>query len=95
MKTIWKFTLAVTDAKIGFDMPGDAEPLRFGMQNGVPCLWALVNLKNPTTKRYFRVYGTGHQIMPDSKYVGTCDDPPYVWHLFEQLNALGKSGGAP
>lgn len=84
MKTIWKHTLALTDAMLRIPMPEGSTPVRFAMQNGVPCVWALVDTEREVVTRNFRVYGTGH-VIPDiaAEYVGSCDDPPFVWHLFE------------
>lgn len=83
MRTIWKHTLAVTDATITIPMPENSVPIRFAMQNGVPCMWALVETESKIVQRTFRVHGTGHEIAVDADYCGSCDDPPFVWHLFE------------
>lgn len=82
MRTIWKYTLAITDAVQNVPMPRNPNIVRFDMQNGVPCVWALVESHNPVETHSFRVFGTGHPIPEDSRYVGTCKDGGYVWHLF-------------
>lgn len=39
----------------------------------------------PQVKRAFRVYGTGHSLPQDARWVATCPRTPYglVFHLFE------------
>lgn len=80
-KVIWKFPVA---AKI--DMPANAKVLAIQPQRGVAMLWALVDPGNVTEPRHFRAEPTGSPISSDSEsgtYVGTWQDPPFVWHLFE------------
>lgn len=83
MKTIWKFPLK-WDSVNEVRGPGAIEPLHFGIQNDVPCLWAAVDPDADTeTGRLFQIFGTGHDIPPSTTYVGTAFDEPFVWHLFE------------
>lgn len=41
MKTIWKFELPDADCKV--KMPIGAEIVKVEAQNGVPCMWAIVD----------------------------------------------------
>jgi hypothetical protein len=57
-----------------------------------PFIWAVVDTEAPTQERTFVVLATGQEISrsPDSpeinySYIGTWQDPPNVWHLFEIL----------
>lgn len=82
MRTVWKFTVEGPYPEV--DMPQGAEVLRFAMQGTVPCIWARVDTQAPMRRRYFAILGTGQEIgFEFNKYHGTCDDGPYVWHLFE------------
>jgi hypothetical protein len=85
-KTIWKFPIQVQDQVI-VDMPHGAALMCVQVQNGVPCLWALVDPDQPLKARRFRVYGTGHPLDPDGVefYVGTfqISEGSLVFHVFE------------
>ena len=67
------------------DFPYGAEIVSFAYQEGVPYVWALVDLsEQKMVTRYFLVIGTGSMIPEDMIYRGTTHtDPPFVWHLFE------------
>jgi hypothetical protein len=84
-RTIWKFPLSHGVAEI--QMPMDAEVACFAFQNGSPCIWAIVNLGVLNNTRRFEIFGTGHQLPDEDEcaYVGTTQDGPFVWHLFELL----------
>lgn len=80
---IWKFPLEIKDRNY-VQMPAVAQILSVQMQNGVPCIWAMVDPHSEKITRTFLIYGTGHPISPlKKKYLGTTQDPPYVWHVFE------------
>lgn len=47
--------------------------------------WAEEMLNPPV--RYFRIFGTGHEIPTDARYIGTAiNDDGLAWHLYERLN---------
>lgn len=87
-KTIWKFTLELTDIQPLF-MPEKAEILTVQNQDNRICLWAIVNPELPSEERSFEVHGTGHSIYydmgMDRKYIGTAQMGALVWHVFERL----------
>jgi hypothetical protein len=82
MKQIWKYTV---DNII--EMPKGAEVLTVQIQSAFnPCIWVKVDPKNELEKRQFVVIGTGQSFDDtDHKYVGTYQDAPFVWHLFEKV----------
>ena len=82
-RTIWKFHLADKD----IPMPLDAEVCAFQFQASVPCIWAIVDPSAPKVIRRFEIFGTGRQIPEPEEccYVGTAQEGPFVWHLFELL----------
>jgi hypothetical protein len=88
VKTIWKFQMPGPHAVI--DMPVGAKVVRVARQGAAICLWAIVESDNALEKRLFATVGTGHAIPLDGRYLGTWDDGPFVWHLFEptQSDAL-------
>lgn len=88
MKTIWKFTLG-NGSPQRVSMPKGAEILAVQQQDGAAQLWALVDPSYGMETRYIEVYGTGQAIHEDMgverRYVGTFQQPPFVWHVFERL----------
>lgn len=88
IKVVWKFEFEIID-KFEISMPRDCEILTVQVQNGTPCIWALVNPDVVQEKRVFRLAGTGHDIHYDMgvdyKYIGTFQLDVLVFHLFEYL----------
>ena len=90
VKKVFKYELRVA-SRSSINMPKGAEILTAQVQFDTPCIWALVNPDTPTEERFFRVFGTGHQIQYDMgiefKYIGTfqVDGGSYVFHVFEEL----------
>jgi hypothetical protein len=84
-RTIWKFPLSHGVAEV--QMPLDAEVACFDFQNGAPCIWAIVDPDVLSVTRRFEIFGTGHPLPAEDEccYVGTTQDGPFVWHLFELL----------
>ena len=83
MKTIFKYKLGF--GRVTASIPAGAEVLHFATQDRWMCIWALVDTDNAAITRHFEVVGTGHALDESAayKYIGTLQDPPYVWHLFE------------
>lgn len=82
MQQIWKFPLEI-GANI-IPMPVGARIVHAHMQNGVACLWALVDPSEPKVARSFHVAGTGWDVDGQRmQYVGTVHGGAFVWHIFE------------
>lgn len=84
MKTIWKFPFKIKDVVI-LKIPHSATILHLGLQDGIPCIWALVDPKNDTRDYLFSIYGTGHEIEGDHiQFVGTLifNESGLVFHVF-------------
>lgn len=84
MRAIWKFPLIVRDEQ-WINMPRGARPLSVQVQNGTPCLWAMVDCDAQPEPHRFRLYGTGHPVdEPAQHFVGTFQmyDGSLVFHLF-------------
>lgn len=82
---VWKFPLEWVDDQT-VSMPRGAKILTAQMQQGVVCLWALVDPKEEREIRGIRIYGTGHPVysIENKLYIGTVQAPPFVWHVFEE-----------
>ncbi len=86
MRMIWKFPLDQTVFQFpgqAIIMPASAKIMAMQVQARVPCLWADLDPTGTQEMRLFRVFGTGHALPQDCVHVGTWQDPPYVWHLYE------------
>ena len=81
-RTVWKYPLPFNDSE-EVALPKGARPLRVGMQQGDLMLWALVDTDADMEPRYFGVRGTGHEVAPGAAYIGSTEDGPFVWHVFE------------
>lgn len=65
------------------DLPKGAKPLSVQIQQGRFCLWALVDTDAEIERRLVQRRGTGFEIEnPDSTYLGTVQEDPFVWHFF-------------
>lgn len=86
MKTIWKYELEITDAQT-LEIPTGFQILSSQFQNGILCLWAIVDPSEPKEGVTIEVIGTGNP-MPDvagnRKYIGTAQmcGGRLVWHVF-------------
>lgn len=86
MTTIWKYPLEVKD-ELTVRMPRGARPLCVQVQNGVPCLWALVDsdASDPEDVR-LAWRGTGHDCagLTVREYVGSVQlfGEKLIFHLF-------------
>ena len=82
-KQIWKYSLENI-----IEMPKGAEILTIDIQNGQMFnaqMWVKVNTENEMEKRMFEVIGTGQNFDDtNKKYLGTYQDGPFVWHVFEK-----------
>jgi hypothetical protein len=86
MRTIWKYQLEVADLSI-LQIPKGGKILCVQTQNEQPCIWVDVDSEAPTETRWFKIFGTGHQMGIDERviYIGTfqLNNGSLVFHLFE------------
>jgi hypothetical protein len=82
--TIWKYPFEIT-GPFELMLPTEAKILSVDVQGEQPCMWALVEAENILEERRFVIVGTGHPAPTPtaSEYIGTFQQPPFVWHLFE------------
>lgn len=93
MKTIWKYETPFAENFV-IAMPAKAEILcvQQDQKTNKPCIWALVDSDNELEKRYFELFGTGHELPVgmgfERKYLGTYQyqKGEFVGHLFERIN---------
>jgi len=80
-KVIWKFRLNLMEEQILL-LPFGAEVLTVQMQGGVIVLWAVVSPAAAKVQWRFFIIGTGNDFIRLGTYIGTVQQPPYVWHVF-------------
>lgn len=96
MKTIWKKQISEnSDLKV--ELPTGAQFLDVQVQNisdhGI-MLWFLVDTEQPLEVRYFKIIGTGHEIITpldrNFRYCGTVQQAngALVWHVFEDRPSI-------
>lgn len=82
MKSVYKYPLTFGVNKValrgGF--------VHFGIQAGVPTLWAEHDDDEDEHNCEFEIVGTGYPISGITCYVGTAFDGPFVWHLYQRVN---------
>lgn len=89
MKTIWKFTTEIED-RPRLMLPAGARILSCALDRVDNLyaryfnLWAEVDNSAPREERRLRVIGTGHPLPNVGQFVGTIQDPPFVWHIYEE-----------
>jgi len=64
-------------------MQGD--PVHFGFQGGKPFVWAEHHPNEEMLEYRFEIVGTGHDIDGDVWHIGTCQEGPFVWHLYQHV----------
>lgn len=92
METIYKYQLKVENRQV-IEMPAEATPLTIQIQEGNPCLWALVDPSVAIKQeRTFLTFGTGHPIASSASLVYIATYQHYqqlngrlVCHVFEEL----------
>lgn len=94
MKSIYKYSIPENKMDLfSLSLPTNAEILAVQIQYDLPCIWAVVEIKDEVETRWFKVIGTGHkhkEIEAD-KYIGTFQllNGAFVGHLFETSLVLG------
>ncbi len=97
MITIYKYALNEECTEI--DLPYTSEVLSVGLQASegmeekeVVYLWIKLNTELQLYKRYFVIYGTGHEMNEEDNkhtFIGTVQmNNGLVWHIFERSSLI-------
>jgi hypothetical protein len=83
VETIFKYRLANQEEQF-VEMPASAQILCVQMQGGLPCLWAQQPRDAALASRRILIIDTGWDL-PESatRYIGTVQNGPLVWHIYE------------
>ena len=81
MNVIWKFPLTNEETPIEAHV---VEFLTVQMQDGTPCVWAIVDPDRQPNRYKVSSIGTGWECnrIDAPKYIGTVQQGMYVWHYF-------------
>ncbi len=85
---IWEFEVYVSEYLQHIKMPKGATFLYVQEQDGQPLMWWMLNPSKEKEMRSFRIVGTGHPTIRAERdtHLGTFQQPPFAWHLFEVLD---------
>lgn len=83
MRTVWKFPLGEGSAH--FTAPAPARPIHAGLDpTGEACVWVEVDDDSPfREERDVVVTGTGTPIPDGAVHIGSFNDNPFVWHVWD------------
>ena len=81
MITVYKYALP-RQAAFSIPLPEGWKPVLCEQQDGVVCLWAIVDTANPSFDVYFQRVPTGGVVPAGCSHVASYQDPPFVWHLY-------------
>lgn len=89
--TIWRYDFPpqAGAADYELEMPASAQPIRVDRSDrgGLAVMWFLLNMQNAPGEekvtRTFRIFGTGHEIPPGYRYLGSTPEAAFIWHVFE------------
>ncbi len=80
---IWKFPLDIEQDVALVEAPAEAQALSVQVQDGQTVVWMKVDPNEPTVSHYFRVIGTGDDVVHVGRFIDTVQVGGYVWHIFE------------
>lgn len=82
-KIIYKYPVS---PRFSLSLPDKSQILTIQVQNGIPVLWALLDLDKPIFIRSFECFATGESIYNSEGfiYIGTFQTDNLVFHLFER-----------
>lgn len=88
---VYKYPLPfILDVPSTHAMPRGARVLTCQIQNNTVCIWAAVDTQMPMDNRSFQIVPTGvpSEAVSGNLYVGTVQDGPLVWHIFEVMKPI-------
>jgi len=86
-RKIYKYQLIITDEQ-EIMIPRNSVFLHVGVQDGILCAWFAVNPDADLEPVKFAVVGTGNpfEYYKMTRFLGTVQMPPFVWHVFTQFS---------
>lgn len=89
---IFKYELSISDTQV-VTVPVGYKVLSVQTQNGVPCMWCLVDKEEPTTEGLLiRMHGTGHPVEDAEhlEFIATFQigGGSLVYHVFKDIRGV-------
>lgn len=82
MRAVYKYVLDVGETSLQIPMGGKV--LSAQLHDVYACIWVEVITEVEVVEtRTFRIVGTGHAVPIGALYVGTIQQSPFVWHVYE------------
>jgi hypothetical protein len=78
MKTIYKYKF-----RGEIEMPEGAKIRSIQVRDGEIFLWCEVDKSKQLEIRRFNLVGTGQSFCDGDEYIGTVQQPLFVWHVYE------------
>lgn len=83
MTTVYKYRLDIIRAVQPIEMPSGAEIISVQRTKDGVFMWVRCEPARVTVNRWFVCCGTGWDVPPHDKHIGTVIMDDYVWHFFE------------
>lgn len=83
MKAVFKYPLESGFKGQVIYVPACATFRHFADQDGVLTVWLEVDTENDKVKRSYQIFGTGWEIPTGARWLATCQQGVYVWHLYQ------------
>lgn len=86
-RRVFRYTVPVDDRPWTFDLTSDPVHVAGGATLDEVEFWAEYDDGAPKAARRFQVFGTGHPLPQNARWVGTCPRVSgLVWHLYELVS---------
>lgn len=89
MRVVYKFKLEEAGKDFTLSIPEGAKFLHAEMQGNFPQAWFEVDTANKPENKYFRLFGTGEEIVTKfGKWIHhtSFQDGSFVWHLYQRVD---------
>lgn len=90
-RNIWKYPMPMPGIReVDYDWPAGATITAVQIQDEQIVAWAEVPATDdplPSESRRFQTFGTGQQVPDGAIHLGTVQDGPFVWHVYETTGA--------
>lgn len=85
---IFKYEIPITDEIISIELSENSGLCDINVQDDKIYMWCIVDIHAPIFKQYFKIFGTGHQIIDCENliFLKTVHMPNgLVWHIFKEV----------
>jgi len=89
MRVIYKYTIEIGSESLTLRLSEGSKFLSAFAQHSIICLWFEQETTNDIQERYFKIYGTGHEMESESDHIHNylttfpMANGALIWHLYE------------